>query len=419
MDPRFPPNRSFGSHYPPPYPGRGGTPPRKTRRGLWLALGGVVMLALGAITAVVCGGDDSGPAPATPVRSAENTEPVLHGPPDRDPAAVVAALRGIDACALFDVNAARSGVNPRAVTMPSGPHACLLAVDEKWTPAYPSRLTIEVGADDDADFRYLEKVLTVGGAKGYEYSDDETRRECLVDLPVSFSLSVRLDLEAEVAKDVRYDACVVVEHYAASVVARLSTSEGRTNLGQRFFAAWDGCSFLARLLAADAGAYTFEANGHDDPFSGCKTTGTNRSPGPELEVTYSKWYAEPGERPTRIAGKAAMINSGARCEIRWNQGTTGNANEWFGSVIFALKADDCATTQRLATEAIALAGGAPDDGGTKAQRPLLYAPGENDTGKVGPCVDLILPDCVPYDGGLAVPPGFEAAANASSRTRAV
>src|SRR5262249_52388990 len=50
---------------------------------------------------------------------------------------------------------------------------------------------------------------------------------------------------------------------------------------------------------------------------------------------------------------------------------------------------------------------------------LLYSPGDNDTGKVGACVDLSNSGCLPYGGGVTVPQSFETAAEASRANPAV
>ncbi|HKS48013.1 MAG TPA: hypothetical protein VJT49_23455 [Amycolatopsis sp.] len=311
---------------------------------------------------------------------------------------------------------AKSRRNPDAVAIPSGPHACALLTDPKWTPAYPgeSRISLAVGVENGSDHRFLQKPVVVGGAKAYEISG-ESGRDCVLDLPVSHTFSIELRMDRSSGTN----ACEFVEDYGARAVAKLANPDTfSVDTAKRPFSAWDGCAFVAKLFGQNLTGYTLAPDGTEDPFSGCRATSREQTRA-GLKAGYDKWRPNRGDRLTRIGDKDAIVRDGGNCDVLWHQGPSGSANEWFGSLIFDLVAEDCATATRLAAEAIQLAGQAPESGAVQPQRPLLYGPDENDTGKVGACVDLINSDCSPYRGGITVPPTFEAAANASRVNQAV
>ncbi|GLY64362.1 hypothetical protein Atai01_09810 [Amycolatopsis taiwanensis] len=405
---------------------RAGEPRPPARKRLWtgLSVGAVVLLALGVVGAFLLGRGRADQSPqASPQASPKAgghgwfphgvvPEP---GPPDRDREAVIAALRALDACALLDLDYAKSHRNPNAVTIPTGPHSCSLVADANWSPGY-SRLSLAVGADNDFEGRFSEKPIALGGAKAYEIDQgDDSLPDCVLDLPVSYTLSIELKTDASAG-------CQLVEDYGAATVAKLADPDARgVDTAKRPLSAWDGCAFLTSLYGPDLDGYRLTPNSRSsDPFSGCESSNERGKTGPSLKVTYDKWAPKRTDQLIRIAGKDAAVRGGAgTCTVSWHQGGSSSPNEWFGSVIFELADADCVTAERHAAEAVELAERAPEGSASRPQRPLLYGPDDNDTGRIGACADLFNSPCAPYQGGVTVAPTFEAAAADSQADQAV
>lgn len=395
-----------------------GDPSRNARKRRWIfaTLAAVVLLALRFLCAVLLDGGEPAPAPEGHTKWwLVPTEGVEPGPPDRDRDAVVAALRTLDACALLDLDYAKSHRNPTAVTIPTGPHSCSLVADAHWTPGHRG-LSLAVGAGNDIDRRFSEKPIALGGAKAYEIDQgDDSHPECVLDLPVSYTLSIKLKADSS-------SACQLVENYGAAAVAKLAAPDALgVDTAKRPFSAWDGCAFLATLYGADLDGYRLTPNSRStDPFSGCESVGEQRKTGPSLGVIYDKWAPERNDQLIRIAGKDAVVRGGAgKCTVLWNQGASSSPNEWFSSVLFELADSDCVAAERHAAQAVQLAERAPEGAAARPQRPLLYGPDDNDTGRIDACVDLFNSPCAPYQDGVTVPPTFEAAAADSRADQAV
>ncbi|WP_433709423.1 hypothetical protein ACQP2U_23280 [Nocardia sp. CA-084685] len=418
VPPRTYPAQVPHGYQPPRYP-----MPRSPKKPKWpwISLGLVVLMVFGvAGVLLVTHANKNGTTSADQGQASVET-----GPPDRDTQAVMAALRQLDACALLDLNIAKSRGLPDATLIPSGPHSCMMATDGQWQPSSPARLRLSVGTYDDFGLRYNEKPIIVGDMKAYEMRQDSgtSNRNCTVRLPISFTFAIALNVDSDLIKDPNYDACVPAEAYAAGVVTKLSDPDAHAvDAARQPFSAWDGCAFMTKLVGQGADSYRFVPNGAADPLSGCRALSKDPKAaietGLSLETKYDKSAPGRSEKATQIGGKDATINQGrSTCDVSWNQGETGVTNVWFSSLVFTVRAKDCNSAQQFATQAIHLAGQHPNDNISKPQRPLLYRPDENDTGSVGACVDFTNAGsnagCAPYRGGVTVPKSFEAAANAS------
>lgn len=362
-------------------------------------------------------------------------------PVDRDMHAVTVALRQLDACAVFDLTAAKAA-NPYSTLLPIGPHACMLAPSADYLPG-DDGIKVSIGDDSNELFRNMGAPVTIGGAKAYErhdYSSDIFKR-CEIDFPVSFSRAIHFQYQTDKA-----NVCEVLRQVAAAAVPRLQNPDTLTvDTSKRPFSAWDGCSFLAQLLGNDDQNYTYQPDGLYDPLSGCKTTlkhtdspaatgrpstpasapskggpsapGAKGGPGspatspqrnePKLEIGYEHAPSAP-KQPRPVAGKTADVSSYTNsCKLTWNQADAKTGSEWYGALVINLTAATCDSAAQLAERAVTLVDQHPTETSTRSQRPLLLRPDENDSPEVGACVDFNGgAGCEPYHP-VQLPNGIE------------
>lgn len=338
-------------------------------------------------------------------------------PQDRDLTAVTAALRAIDACALFDLAAFRVEY-PGAVLQATGPHSCALATEPS-RGYVDSGLTVKLGDSSNESFTYDGTPVVVEGAKGYEYRDYSGRdKRCYLFFPTSFTRAVKFTYQGE-----NVDACEMLNRHVGTAVARLQNPDTVRLNPAAPFANWDGCTLLAQALGPDAAKYNFAppAGGTDDPLSSCETSGQSNprdyTAGPSLDVYYGKAITMYGE--TRlIGGKAAEVSGQTmRCYVKWYQAPSGTGDQWYDTLTFEITANSCDIAARLAQAAIPLVDQSPPDAGTPPHRPLLYRPDEPDVPRVGACVDFWFiggrDACEPYHQ-VPVPEGIDAIVEADS-----
>ncbi|MFC4854608.1 hypothetical protein [Actinophytocola glycyrrhizae] len=207
------------------------------------------------------------------------------------------------------------------MTIPTGPHSCLLlAAPDR--PAFEPGVAVRVGGHSDLLTRYGQAPVTIGGAKAYEYSATDTLSMCRVVIPVSAARSVELSYQESVVADV----CPLVPRHAEAAVAKLRAPDSVAMApASRPFGAWDGCSLMAELLGQDAGKYRYKPAGLRDPFAGCHTTLVDGGEtGPRLRIHY-------GEAPRliretrRIADRTVgLTRVGEDCLATWDNGPSGN-----------------------------------------------------------------------------------------------
>lgn len=340
-------------------------------------------------------------------------------PRDRNQAAVLLALRQIDACALFDKSLSKK-LSPDATPLASGPHSCELTEIRDGYPSSPL-MQVAVGAGFDHVSRYGAAPVTIAGAKAYEYRD-ATSRTCEVTFPVSFTLGVQLEHEAGTPEK----ACPVVHRFGKAVVAKLRKPGSiRVQRAERPLSAWDGCTLLVHLLDKPKD-YTYEVDGTKDPFSGChgrldQEVDPSSSAGESvsLDAEYNR-ELQSGSKTRTIAGKKVAVDDrGEDCVLSWVQGDSRTGNEWVGKLIIELTAT-CAKASKMAATAIRLAGKAPSKPG-RPQRKLLYGPGDPDSAAPGACLHLAVghnAECEPYQPTTA-PKGYEAIVAAEANNRNV
>ncbi|PKV95098.1 uncharacterized protein DUF3558 [Amycolatopsis echigonensis] len=381
----------WGPAAPPPPP----APPRKKKLWLWLVPLIVIVLAATATGAIVLtGGDPLGGASA----SDSGMQPEAHtpAPQGRDAAAVTAALRAIDPCALVDPAVARQVGNPNAVTIAKGPHACFLVAGANYEPGDPG-VTVKVGEYSEQLLRYFGFPTTIAGAKAYQYSETAKHPTCRMEFPVSFELAIEFSYSVTGGDG---DVCPVVRRYAEAAVPRLRNPAAIAP-AQRPYSAWDGCTLLATALPGDeAKKYRYRVSGSKDPLAGCETYDSSaQKVGPKIEMFYDTPADLTGSQPRSIAGKnVGMTTLGDHCQAKWDAGPAGNQNKWFADVTVQVEDSSCDAAAALAEHVMGLATGQP--GQVAPAKEVLYGPGDNDTGARGACIDLAVtgsvPDCEPY-----------------------
>lgn len=410
----------------------------RTAQGGWVLTLLACLLITGCTTTVA---GQPHPAGSSPAAAGAGEPTKAPRPVDRDMQAVTVAMRRLDACAVFDLDAAKPA-NPNATLLPIGPHACMLAPTTNYNPAQDG-VKVFVGAADNDLVRNTGAPVTIAGAKAYERRDYSSPnfKQCELDLPVSFSRAIQFSYRAS-----ETDTCQVLRQVAAAAVPRLQNPDALTvDPAKRPFAAWDGCFFLAQLLGAEAQNFTYEPDGVKDPFSGCRTrakkpqgpqpkgesTGAPSAGGtggasppqqpnePELEVAYDKVPTAP-KQPRQVAGKVADITTySSRCKLTWNQGDSQAGNQWHAALVISMTAASCDGAAQLAERAVALVDQQPSDADAAPQRPLLFKPEDNDSPEPGACVDWNGDaGCEPYHP-VPVPEGIEKILAAADRDQDV
>lgn len=299
-------------------------------------------------------------------------QPVVHEaapvPKDRDPAAVLSALRKIDACALL---------GPAPGKVPIGPHGCRAA----------TALTIRLGAALSMDARDKLEVLVIGGAKAYRNLPLWTDA-CDVFLPVSFTQTIKISSKE------KPKGCAAAEKAAATAVRLLAKPAAIPVIPAA--ARWDACTVLGHVLGASAGKLAAGDAGLDD----CEQVPTNRSDMAAvarvatLSFRYGPQLRYRDMEP--LGGRKIYKLVGNGCRVPWNQGTSGAKDPEFGQREIELKAADCAEAKRLAVATMKTLSTAPPAGPGFAGA-LTYGVMEPDSPRAGGCRELpVKPACEPY-----------------------
>ncbi|RBM17941.1 hypothetical protein DI005_20645 [Prauserella sp. PE36] len=348
-------------------------------------------------------GDDTPEASTAAVESSRAEAPDVPEetrtprPPDRDLAAVTAALRAIDPCQLIDPGLTKEA--DAGVVVPAGPHACTMVLKED-PRRHGEVIEARVGVVSTHAERFRAAPQTIAGAKAYQFQEvDEYASLCTVTIPVSHARAIEMIYEVPWHDT---DTCSVATRFANAAVEKLRQPDSVAFTGQRPpFAGWDGCSLLARLLGDKAASQTLTPTGLYDPFAGCETPLEKNAEAAHvsLEMHYGTTDLILGD-PRQVGDITLFVHDTANyCKVSWIT-PSGTGVEDFAHVIFEIQAKECDTATPLAQQAIGLIDAHPEGPATAPQRPLLYGPDERDTEAVGACVDLGvlggLEDCEPY-----------------------
>lgn len=284
--------------------------------------------------------------------------------PERDEAAVLAALRQIDACALLDPAAARAPAFPAdRPPRPLGPHRCEL------TAPGGDRVSVRLGTSLTAHDRLGDFYpRPLGGAKAYvERWANRPQTMCFLHLPVSPALSIRFAAFAG-AVPRSGDLCAAAAAFAGVAAERLARPETLRAGADMPMADWDPCAMLATALDDPGYRLTHDADG-DHGVDGCVADPGRPSVGGLVRLTLA--YGPPAD------GEAVSEGPGG-CTVRWSNGPAGAGTEQ----INALSAPDCARAGQLAAAVLTAPTTAPS---VSPRRPLLYRPDEPDLPVAGAC----------------------------------
>jgi len=336
-------------------------------------------LAVAGCTTTVSGSASSDLGAATANAAPATTAVSL---PTRPTAAVVATLRRLDACALFDPAAMATAAldtgtgSPQPQATPIGPHGCHYAAD---ATEYDS-VIVEVGNDFGAVTSAPSPMpaLAIGGAKAYlDDQSTSTAPTCTVYFPVGAGLAITV--EAATGGQSRSKPCPMARAAAVGVVNKLANPAALQPVdpATRPLAAWDGCSLLAGILGSTASQYTLTYDGALDGCTGGPTKdGGADAPDTEsrhVQVSYtSNPIGIPGS-PQRQVGvvQGSVSQVGGVCLISWSAGPGGAALPAGVQVEVRNSAPNCNQAAADGAKVQQLVAGQPPTA-SSAQQPLLY-----------------------------------------------
>ncbi|MFC5286306.1 hypothetical protein ACFPM7_04525 [Actinokineospora guangxiensis] len=233
----------------------------------------------------------------------------------RDPAAVVAALRPLDPCALI-------GGGERL-----GPHRC--TADGAFTG---DALRVDIGVWDDPATPVTGERLDLAGSLGLRRKFDDS---CVVDLPAGADLVIRFTYQGSSAGT----ACTEVTEAATAAVTALADPPrvAAPHL--------DACTALTRS-GADLGDLAVRFSEVQHGLDLCQARADVEG---GWETRYSVQLLDGDVRPggATVAGAAVEVReTGDSCEYTWSVQP---------GVLLRLSAPDCAETETLATTLVPIA----------------------------------------------------------------
>lgn len=296
-------------------------------------------------------------------------------PRDRDGAAVIAALRRLDACALVDrAVASRAGFGAQPAVYPEAPHSCTVS-------SVPSsgndEVRIRLGAQVEHFQKWGAAPITVAGAKAYVQDESLERGHCAIYLPVSFTRAIWISTRWGTSTRSIPDLCAVTRSFAIAAVVRLVADPGSLRADRRRLplSEWDGCSLLSGALGDTAGQYTVKLDEGVPGLDGCEASADDDHK-LTLKVSYG-WdpATAAGAKRKHISGRTAdileLVTFGGDylgCVVKWSNGTATGIRVLSDQVL-EIQAPDCAQAERLAAAVMRTLRTTPP--ATAAQRRLL------------------------------------------------
>jgi len=328
------------------------------------------VLALAACLATLGLAGCTTPGAESPPPTSQSTEdrPAAR-PKDRDKDAVLAAVRGLDLCALLE-KAKATGPFAGAQPVARQPFACML------TGAADLISVTAIGIGHQT--RIESAARTIGGAKAYVRQDGG----CYVYLPVSFTVA----LEFAQAPASGCDDVTNLAAAAAQVLANPDSLQAKP--------VWDACTALAAAL--DAGKTKLSGNGPAD------CTNHSREPTAASISFVDDLPPSDEQQPpqtTTVGGTQVRVyDEEQNCEVYWRQRPFDVRYAATPDYQVVARSPDCAHSTDLAESLMAVLGKAPPTD-VAPQQPLLYRPDEPDSPYPGACayVDATDPNrCAPY-----------------------
>lgn len=278
--------------------------------------------------------------------------------PARDLQAVLAALRGLDPCALAEP---ARGDGADLTAEPRGPHRC----DLMQNSATVVQVTLGTPlSTEDLPMRSIE----LSGVRAYEF---DAPSGCGVRIPVHPTLAIGFD-----GKD-GVQACERTREVAAVAAPRLADPDAVRI--QDPGAGWDACTALATVTSRfDDLVPGYGDHGIDSCGVAPETTGgLTPVPDTRLDISYGIDPAQDtdltGYEYTTIGGRKVRVLS-SECSFAWSQGFVGAQQE---ARVIELVAPDCPSGKPHVAALIRLMNGDPPVS-AEPQDPLTYGTDEPD-----------------------------------------
>jgi hypothetical protein len=326
-------------------------------RGLWVVVG-VVAAGLVACTANTEPPSRTGPSIVE--------HPKASAPVDRDPKAVLAALRRIDLCAVLDSAAAATPGFSAGVTLSArSPFGCSLTAGHN--------LYVEVGYDSlSAEGRIGDQADVLGGAKAYLATVSDGG--CTIALPVSFENVLRFDFDWQMRPPA--DTCVGARPLVAAA-AKVLMDPAAARVDPR----WDACTAMDAAGDEDADAASGAFAGG---LADCEVS-------PSVAISYGSLAKTPSIgtwRRENVAGQPVLISedkesSGPRCTVVWRLGPARTRYAAGPDRLATVIHQDCDRAEELVgplARVLRSPASAHDP-----QQPVLYPPEEPDVPYPGAC----------------------------------
>ncbi len=334
-----------------------------TSRGRKLA----AVAAVAATLLTACGGEDVprealGEAAHPPATPAAIT-------PVRDAAAVISALKQLDACALLDpASAAVPGFPPGVERERDDPHSCKIQ-----EPGGYGEVELILGTPLDRRARFLSQPRTVAGTVVYV---SQPMSECVYLLPVGPVHAIRFQALARVGE---IGSCAALDTLVPVAVAKIATAAPPGHA----LAKVDACSVLAAALGDRRPSRMtsgFDWRGLDS----CQALSAE-DVGSDLRLRYTKDPARSYDGlPSRQVGGRTVFAIGD-CHLAWSQGRSGLPGESEAFSRVELRAD-CDRLDALAAEVMRFLDAPPPD--VPPVKPLLYPQGQTGLPDDGACADV-------------------------------
>lgn len=285
------------------------------------------------VLVVGCGGPRVASPAATAPHRPGTSAPAVSGRsspslPSRSASGVLAALRRIDPCQLFDPNAVASaglkaaGQAPQP--LPVSPHTC---EDPGLAVAGQLHAEVNLGVNfgPQAAAHQLTRVALDGvlaevtGSAGVM-----SPATCVVYLPVDLDTDQAIAVQV-VAGEAPIDSCAVARTLATGAVAQLTNPAAPRATSSLPLAGWDACSALAALFGGSRLAPELSLDGCLDlaaPAQPSVTFAYDRAPGP----TGATFNAQPiAVGPVQGWAEDTFSVAGVPdgCSVSWSRGPSG------------------------------------------------------------------------------------------------
>lgn len=323
---------------------------------------------LAALTLTSCAIDSDDPiVPPEPVAVAAEAKP--EAPRDRDPRLVMDRLSGVAPCALIDPTVPEVGaagftggeLNQRR------PHECEV---HSSGPA-SGELSVDLGIPLSRNERFTMVSGDIDGAKAYFRNDMYS--DCLIEIPVSFRLSVKFEVDrVGHSRD-----CAPLRAIVAAGIPKLDappTPDRKTVPA--------ACRVLETALPSNTELLEPDTSGLNSCAASAKPKSMHSTlPMTGLELRYGDQDIDEEKSTPRQLGDRTVYSRGRSCTQHWRQGPSGVAERlWlWGELQTGCEAPDPAVQAVMRT--LDAAPSALPTG------PLTYRANEPDSAAAGACAD--------------------------------